>query len=170
MSKITAVTPKRRRMVSVLDAVIDSMKVLTPTEEVPSMGKKNTKESAKARVEAEVGPTVPAETGPAELVEKDAEQRPSDATKASLPLEKERTSKEPEFPAAEASIEGLKFIVRHAAGKELSEEQVAKARQYAKDLKYPKDPWCLMALTKMIFCIAFRTTRRYLFAGRWQKI
>jgi hypothetical protein len=27
--------------------------------------------------------------------------------------------------------------VRHAVGKKLSEEQVAEARQYAKDLKYP---------------------------------
>jgi hypothetical protein len=27
--------------------------------------------------------------------------------------------------------------VRHATGKQLSEEQVAEARQYAKDLKYP---------------------------------
>jgi hypothetical protein len=31
----------------------------------------------------------------------------------------------------------LEFIVRHAAGKKLSQEQIAKARQYAKDLKYP---------------------------------
>jgi hypothetical protein len=31
----------------------------------------------------------------------------------------------------------LEFILRHAAGKKLSEEQVAEARQYAKYLKYP---------------------------------
>jgi hypothetical protein len=31
----------------------------------------------------------------------------------------------------------LEFIVRHAARKKLLEEQVAEARQYAKDLKYP---------------------------------
>jgi hypothetical protein len=29
--------------------------------------------------------------------------------------------------------------MRHAAGKKLSEEQVAEARQYAKDLKYPPE-------------------------------
>jgi hypothetical protein len=61
-------------MASVLDTVIESTKVLTPTTEVPSMGKKNTKESTEARVEAEAGLTVPVETGSAELVEKDAEQ------------------------------------------------------------------------------------------------
>jgi hypothetical protein len=31
----------------------------------------------------------------------------------------------------------LEFLVRHAAGKKLSEEQVAEAVQYAKDLQYP---------------------------------
>jgi hypothetical protein len=39
VSKIPAVTPKRRRMASVLDAVMESTKVQTPTSiEVPSMG------------------------------------------------------------------------------------------------------------------------------------
>jgi hypothetical protein len=111
VSKIPAVTSKRRRMASVLDAVMESTKVLTPaSKEVPSMGEKNTKETTEAivtRVEVEAGPSVPAETGHAELVRKDTEQGPLDAAKAPLPLEKERTSKESEFPAAEASTEGL---------------------------------------------------------------
>jgi hypothetical protein len=50
MSKMPVVTPKRRRMASVLDAVIESTKVLTPaSREVPSMGEKNTKETTEAR-------------------------------------------------------------------------------------------------------------------------
>jgi hypothetical protein len=85
-------------------------------------------------------------------------------------LEKERTSKESEFLAVEASSEGLEFIVCHAAGKKLSEEQVAEARQYAKDLKYPPGSLVFNGTDEDDFCIAFRTTRRYLFAGRWQKI
>jgi hypothetical protein len=32
----------------------------------------------------------------------------------------------------------LEFIVRHALGKQLSEEQIAEAKQYAKHLKYPR--------------------------------
>jgi hypothetical protein len=100
IQKTTLITPKRRRMASVLDVVMESTKVLTPVStEVPSMGEKNTKETAKAvitRVEAEAGPSVPAETGPAELVEKDTEPEPSDAVKAPLPLEKEGTSNESE--------------------------------------------------------------------------
>jgi hypothetical protein len=115
IQKTTLITPKWRRMASVLDAVMESTKVLTPASiEVPSMGKKSTKETVQAvitRVEAEAGPSVPAETGPAELIEKDAEQGPSDAAKALLPLGKERTSKESEFLVAEASTDGLEFIV-----------------------------------------------------------
>jgi hypothetical protein len=83
VSKILAVTPKRRRMASVLDSVMESIKVPTPASiEVPSTSEKNIKETAEAvttRVEAEVGPSVPAKTRPVETVEKDSEQGPSDA-------------------------------------------------------------------------------------------
>jgi hypothetical protein len=34
--------------------------------------------------------------------------------------------------------EELDFIIRHASGKQLSEEQIVEAKQYASDLKYPK--------------------------------
>jgi hypothetical protein len=62
LSKVTkapATTPKRRRMGSVLDAVMETTKALTP---VP------TKKVAKvviAQDEAEAGPSVPIETKPA---------------------------------------------------------------------------------------------------------
>jgi hypothetical protein len=39
----------------------------------------------------------------------------------------------PKVPAEE-----LEFIMRHASGKQLSKEQIAEARQYARDLKYPQ--------------------------------
>jgi hypothetical protein len=110
VSEIPTVTPKRRRMASVLDAVMKSTKVLTPTSaEVPNMGEKNTKETAEVDM-SQVG----TKAGPREVVEKNIDARSSDATK---------TSKESEFPAPEASTEGLEFIVRHAVGKKLSEEQ-----------------------------------------------
>jgi hypothetical protein len=32
----------------------------------------------------------------------------------------------------------LDYIVRHASGKQLSEEQIAELQHYAKDLKYPR--------------------------------
>jgi hypothetical protein len=41
-------------------------------------------------------------------------------------------------PTPEASTKELDFIIRHASGKQLSEEQIAEAKHYARDLKYPK--------------------------------
>jgi hypothetical protein len=32
----------------------------------------------------------------------------------------------------------LDFIIRHASGKKLSEEEIVEAKQYAWELKYPK--------------------------------
>ena len=40
--------------------------------------------------------------------------------------------------APEASPKVLDYIVRHASGKKLSEEEVFEANHYAKELKYPK--------------------------------
>jgi hypothetical protein len=134
---------------------------------------KNTKKSAEAvmtQVETKARPTAPAEAKPAEIVERNAESRPSDAAKVPLPLEKEKATEESEFPGPEAPSEELEFIVCHAAGKKLTEEQIAEARQYAKDLKYPQDPWYTTVLMKMTFYIAYQTTRRYLFVEKWQRI
>jgi hypothetical protein len=139
--KTASITPKRRRMSSVLDAVMESTKVLPPPfAETPSVGVKNTKKCAKiamTQVETEAEPSAPAEAKPAEIAEKNIEPIPSDVTKVTLWLEKEKVNEEPEFPTPEASTEELEFIVRHAAGKKLTEEQITEARQYAKDLKYP---------------------------------
>jgi hypothetical protein len=111
VQKIASITLKRRRMASVLDVVMESTKVLTlASAEAPSVGDKNTKESAEdaiTQVETEAGPSAPAEAGPAKIVEKDTESRPSDASKVSLPLEKEKATEESESPAAEASTGGL---------------------------------------------------------------
>jgi hypothetical protein len=53
------VTPKRRRMASVLDAVLESTRVSTPA---PT---KDTAEAAIVHVETETGPSMPIETEPA---------------------------------------------------------------------------------------------------------
>jgi hypothetical protein len=139
MTKFPATTPKRRRMASVLDAVMDSTRVPTPaTTEVPSMSEKNTKETAEAdttRVEAKVGPLVSTETEHFETVGKDTEQGPSDVA---LILEKEDAPKKVKSPTPEAPTEELDFVIQHASGKQLSEEQIAEAKHYARDLKYPK--------------------------------
>jgi len=113
----------------VLDAVLESTRAPTPA---------SAKEAAKAattRAEVEAGPLVPIETGPVETIEKDTEQGPSDAA---LILEKEGAPKKVKSPTPEASTEELDFIIRHASGKKLSEEQIAEAKHYARELKYPK--------------------------------
>ena len=100
---------------------MESIKVLTPASaEVPIMGEKTMKETAEAdmsQVGTEAGPSIPAETGPTEVIEKNIEAEPSDATK---------TNEESKSPAAEASTEGLKYIVRHAAGKNYQKSRLMK--------------------------------------------
>jgi hypothetical protein len=59
VSKAYAITPKRRRMASVLDAVMESTRALTPA---PA---KKIVEAATTRAKTEAGPLVPAETEPA---------------------------------------------------------------------------------------------------------
>jgi hypothetical protein len=57
---------------------------------------------------------------------------------ATLILKKECASKKVTSPTPEAFTEELDFIIRHASGKQLSEEHIAEAKHYAKELKYPK--------------------------------
>jgi hypothetical protein len=47
-----------------------------------------------------------------------------------LNLEKESVPKKVKYPAPEVPAEELEFIVRHASGKQLAKEQIAKASQY----------------------------------------
>jgi hypothetical protein len=92
IAKIASVTLKRRRMASILDAVMEFTKALTPASaKAPSVEGENTKKFAEAgmtQVAAEAGPSAPAEARSSEAVEKGAETRPSDVTKALLLLEK----------------------------------------------------------------------------------
>ena len=55
-----------------------------------------------------------------------------------LTLEEENAPKKVKPHAPEVLAEKLDFIVRHASGKQLSKEQIAEAKHYARDLKYPK--------------------------------
>jgi hypothetical protein len=57
MQKIPAATPRRRRMASVLDAVIETTKILSPAP-------KKIVEASKAEIEAEAGPLMPSEMEP----------------------------------------------------------------------------------------------------------
>jgi hypothetical protein len=89
--------------------------------------------SCLSRAETEAGPSVPAEMEPA-ATEDRAEQKSPDIGMA---MEKDVAEKA-KSPASEASSEDLDFIIRHASGKRLSEEEIAEAKHYAQELKYPK--------------------------------
>jgi hypothetical protein len=124
-SKIPAATPRRRRMASILDAMMESMKVQTPASapDTESETLKKSDEAGVARATSEAGPSAPTEACPLGAIP--------------MLVEKESVSEKPKSPAAKASIEELEFIVQHASGKKLSKEQIAEARQYARDMKNP---------------------------------
>ena len=111
-----------------LDAVMESVKTSTPASaEAPSTEGEILKKSDKAgmaQTVSEAGPSVSAEAIPSEI--------------APLILEKEGAPEKSMSPAPGAPTEELEFIVRHASGKQLSEEQIAETQHYAKDLKYPR--------------------------------
>ena len=54
-------------------------------------------------------------------------------------MAKESLPEKPTSPIPKASSQDdLEYIVRHASGKQLSEEQIVEVQHYAKDLKYPR--------------------------------
>jgi hypothetical protein len=74
--KAPVTTPKRRRMASMLDAIMETTKALTPA---PT---KKVAEADTAQAKAEAGPSVPIETKPATLEEKAEQQTPDIGTTA----------------------------------------------------------------------------------------
>jgi chemotaxis protein histidine kinase CheA len=128
VAKAPATTPKRRRMASVLDAVMETTRVLTPA---PA---KKVVEAAMTRAETEAGPSVPTRTEPA-ATEQRVEQESPDTVMA---LEKKDAPEKARSPIPEAPSEDPDFIIRHASGKKLSEEEIMEAKHYAWELKYSK--------------------------------
>jgi hypothetical protein len=116
MQKAPAATPKRRRMASVLDTVMETTKALTPAPV------KKVAKVAKVQAEAEAEPTVPIE---AKVVapEDKADQQTSDAGKGAGQSMAEKAKS----PAPEAPVEDVDYIFRHASKKKLSEEEVLEA-------------------------------------------
>jgi hypothetical protein len=81
-------------------------------------------EASKHQVETEVGPSEPAKV-------KSLEAEEIETTEQIL-------AEETGTAAPEASPKVLDYIVRHASGKRLSEEEIFEANHYARELKYPK--------------------------------
>jgi hypothetical protein len=106
--------PKRRRMANVLDAVLETTKTLSPApsrkiaEAFKAQPEVETKQAqvevATIQAETEAGPSVPAEMERADPKEKSTEQIPTGKT--------------------EASDKSIDYIIRHASGKVLSQEEM----------------------------------------------
>jgi hypothetical protein len=131
VQKVVAATPKRRRMASVLDAVMETMKALTPA---PT---KIAAEVINVEAGAEAGSSVPIEMKAVALEDKTEKQTSDTGMVAGQGITEEARSHAPE-----ASSEDADYIIRHASGKKLSKEEILEVRHYAQSVKYPK--WALV--------------------------
>jgi hypothetical protein len=132
--KDLSTTPKRKRMVNVLD-VLETIKTSSSTPKKTAEASKtqieaklSEAEAAKSQAEIEAKPSEPAKEKSLEIGEGETEK---EATEQIL---SEKTA----IPIPEASSEALDYIVRHALGKRLSAEEKREAQYYAQRLKYPK--------------------------------
>jgi hypothetical protein len=106
VQKTVAATPKRRRMASVLDVVIETTEALTPT------ATKKAAEASKNQVEAKAGPSAPTKTK-ATVPEDKVGQQISDTGKTT---EQDMVEKAKSL-VPEALVEDIDCIVRHASDK-----------------------------------------------------
>jgi hypothetical protein len=137
IQKCLAATPKRKRMASVLDVLesvkasssISSVKIVEASKtQIEAKTKLTEAEAAMSQASAEARPSEPAKEKPLEIGEKVAEE---EAREQTLP---EKAA----APTPEATSEDLDYVIRHASGKRLSEEEIFEAKHYARELKYPK--------------------------------
>jgi hypothetical protein len=123
-----AVTPKRKRMVNVLDVLETIKSSSTTPKKIVETSEVHTEvfvaETSKHQPETEAGPSEPTKVKSLETEE----------IKIAEPILVEETG----TGAPEASSKALDYIVRHALGKRLSEEEIFQANHYARELKYPK--------------------------------
>jgi hypothetical protein len=110
-------------MVNVLDVVLETAKTLNPApaRKVVEASKAQTEAKTKQaevkatiiQTESKAGPSEPTEIKPAEIEEKATEE------KATEQISSEKVA----TPAPEALKESIDYIIRHASGKGLSQEE-----------------------------------------------
>jgi hypothetical protein len=119
-----AVTPKRKRMVNVLDVLETIKSSSTPPKETVVTSEVPDTKAPEQETEAEAGSSEPTKIKSLEFEEE----------KITEPIFVEEVS----AAVPEASPEVLDYIIRHASGKQLSEKEKQEAQLYAQKLKYPK--------------------------------
>jgi hypothetical protein len=115
VAKTPIITPKRRRMASMLDAVMETTRALTPTPV------KKVAETVMARAKTKAGPSVPTEAEPAATEQKAEQEFPC----TSMALEKVMAEKSKSH-VPEAPSEDIDFIIRHASGKSYLKKKLQK--------------------------------------------
>jgi hypothetical protein len=114
--KTSSTTPKRRRMVNVLDVVLETAKTLNlaPARKIAEAETKQAEvEATIIQTKIQAGSSEPAEIKHAEIEENATEEK---ATEQIL-------SEKIATPAPEALKESIDYIIRHASGKGLSQEE-----------------------------------------------
>jgi hypothetical protein len=71
-----------------------------------------------------------------------------------------------EAPGPEASNKSIDYVIRHASGKVLSQEEMLEAQHYAQKLKYTKGALVFNGSGEEDFFTVSRITKKYQFAGR----
>jgi hypothetical protein len=165
------VTPKRKRMVNVLD-VLETIKSssITPKKTLETSGVSTEAFVAEAskqqpEAEAEAGPSEPTKEQPLETEEK--------ATKAALETEKMSEPilvEEVDTAALEAPSSIRDYIVRHASGKKLSEEEIYEADHYARELKYPKGALVFNGTNEDDFLYCLPDNKELSVCRRWLEV
>jgi hypothetical protein len=125
--KDLAATPKRKRMVNVLD-VLETIKTSSSTPRKIAKASKIQIETETKMIEAEAGPSVPVKEKSSEIGEKAVEE---EGIEQILP-------EKVVARALETSSEVLDYIIRHTSRKRLFDEEIFEAKHYARELKYPK--------------------------------
>jgi hypothetical protein len=121
-------TPKRKRMVNVLD-VLETIKSSSSTSKIAAEIPKTQTEAEAAKGQAET------ETGLSESTKREFLEIEKETEKESA---EEILSEKIATPIPEASSEASDYVLCHASGKNLTEKEKREAQFYAQKLKYPK--------------------------------
>jgi hypothetical protein len=121
-------TPKRKRMVNVLD-VLETIKSSSSTSKIAAEVPKTQIEAEAAKSQAET------ETGLSEPTKREFLEIGKETEKE---FAEEILSEKTATPIPEASSEALNYVLRHASGKNLTEKEKQEAQFYAQKMKYPK--------------------------------
>jgi hypothetical protein len=93
---------------------------------------------------------------PAETKLATTEQRAKGITPDSNIAFEKSVAKEAESLTPEVLSEGFDYIVRHALGKRLSEEEISEAKHYARELQYPNGALVFNGTNKddFLYCLS----------------